>query len=47
MFFGDGYENAYKVYQCLFGGAQDGYLSMAEVVQMFSSLIDGDLLPRQ
>ena len=39
--------NAYKVYQCLFGGAMDGYLSRAEVSQMFSSLVDGDLFPRK
>ena len=38
---------AERVYQCLFWGAYDGDLSMAEVSQMFSSLVDGDLIPRK
>jgi len=39
--------NAYKVYECLSGGAEYGDLSRAEVSQMFSSLVDGDLFPRK
>ena len=37
---------AEKVLQSLFWGADDGDLSMAEVSQMFSSLVDGDLIHR-
>jgi len=37
---------AEKVHQSLFWAANDGYLSMAELSQMFSSLVDGDLIPR-
>ena len=34
------------VYELLLRGANDGYLSMSELSPMFSSLVDGDLIPR-
>ena len=38
---------AQVVYKLLFGAAEEGNLSRAEVSQIFSSLVDGEFIPRK